>query len=194
MAAVCPAANAPTFLPTWRGCPGMLLGWGALTLGLLEAHGWGQEKHSWASPQVPQGLLHRAGSHCLRHLIMLHSCGGVCIALTDGELFAGAREGRSLGLDMSPAPQGRNHCLSAAILERCFRCGFSNGDSFTLVEATPKVCHRAWCPQHLPSRMALVLPWLTAVLLAASPAGCLLPKPALLSLCPTLRMGKHWSE
>lgn len=56
LASACPATNVPAFLPGLRGCPGVLLGWGAVTWSLLEACGWGQAKQSWASPQVPQGL------------------------------------------------------------------------------------------------------------------------------------------
>lgn len=127
------------------------------------------------------------GSHCLRHLIVLNSDGGVCIALTYGKLGAGARKGRSLGLDMSPAPQGRNHCLSEAILERYFRCGFRDGDDFMLVEATLKVCHGAWWPRRLPRSRLLALLQLAAILLTASLASCLPPKAALLSSCPRVR-------
>lgn len=166
MAAACPAANVPAFLPSLCGCPGMLLGQGAVTQGLLEACGWGQVKHSWASSQVPQRLLHQVGSHCLRHLIVL-SNGGVCITLIYSKLLTGAGKGRSLGLDMPPAPQGRNCCLSEAILERYFRCGFRDGDNFTLMEAIPEVCDSTWWPQRLPSHMPPALLQLIASLLAA---------------------------
>lgn len=110
--------------------------------------------------------LQQVGSHCLRHLIVLNSNRGACITLIYSELVTGARKGRSLGLDMPPNPQGRNHCLSEAILERYFRCGFHDGDNFTLVEAIPVVCARPWWPKHLPSHMPQLLQ-LTASLLAA---------------------------
>lgn len=76
-------------------------------------------------------------------------------------------KGRSLGLDMPPTPWGRNHCLSEAILERCFRCGFHAGDNFRLVEAIPEVCDSTWWPRHFPSHMPLAVLQLIASLLAA---------------------------
>lgn len=83
----------------------------------------GQVKHSWAPSQVPQRLLHRVGSHCLSHLIVLHR--QRCLhCLVCSKLVTGARKGRSLGSDMPSIPWGRILCLSEAILERYFRCGF----------------------------------------------------------------------
>lgn len=71
--------------------------------------------------------------------LCFNSYGGVCIALTYGKLGARAREGRSVGLDTSPAPQGRNRCLSEAILERYFRCGFCSGCGSSHPKGVP------WC-------------------------------------------------
>lgn len=108
-----------------------------------------------------------SSSHCLRHLIVLDSNRGVCIALIYSKLVAGTRKGRSLGLDMPPTPQGRICCLSEAILEKYFRCGFHDGDNFTLVEAIPEVCDSTWWPQRLPRHILLALLQLIASLLAA---------------------------
>lgn len=96
--------------------------------------------------------------------LCFNSYGGVCIALTYGKLGARAREGRSVGLDTSPAPQGRNRCLSEAILERYFRCGSCSG----CVVVTPKVCHDAWWPP-IPLQAILLVSSLPGHLLLSFP-------------------------
>lgn len=161
----------------------------------------GQVKHSWASSQVPQRLLHWVGSHCLRHLIVLNSIGGVCIALIYSKLVTGARKGRSLGLDMPPTPRGRNCCLSEAILERYFRCGFRDGDNFSLVEAIPEMWQHLVAPTppqpHAPGT-APALCQLTCCLACLSHAGQenvgVTDKPVLLimSILVWILAGRQW--